>query len=174
MKTERDDLVISYLTEFKAATTTTLSELFYPSLRIAQRRLKALCEDKQIKRTREHINTDYIYYIKKPKQLKHRVLLTNFHREAKKIVDIAHFETGVKYGGIIPDGFIAYSSKGKNYIAFIEIQISNWPLNLKKYKMFNYREYFPVMPLIIVISNKQMKGVLQIKEDLSNIREVLG
>ena len=177
MITDRDIEVINYLDRFKVASTTTISSLFYPSLRTAQKRLKTLVEDKAIKRTREYYNTDYIYYTKKPKQIRHKLLLTEFHRELSRIATIVHIDSEVDHGPVISDGFVAFRYRGKNLISLIEVQQGPWRGKMSSYKKFmlsgNFKQFYPVFPLIFAISDKKVEceglKIIQVKEDLSKL-----
>lgn len=182
MITKRDKKVIDFLEQFKIANTSTIHELFYPSLRVAQNRLKTLTDHKAIKRTRNHINMEYLYYIKKPRQIKHRLLLTDFHRELNKMVKIIDFQNEFIIEHLRADGFVAYKYNNKGYIAFIEVEISNKSLDINKYKKLfkegKYKLYFPVFPKLIVITNKKISEikefeVIQIKEDFSNFQAAM-
>lgn len=175
----QDRNVINYLEKYKVATTDTLSTLFFSNLLAGQRRLKKLSEDyKVINRNRDHISQQYYYYINRPKQLYHRLLLTNFHREiVKKGFKVVSLENEFSYfEKIRPDAFLAYEHQSRKYISFIETERSNRP-NIEKYELF-YKSYewqnlFPVFPTIIWITSKQVPAtklpIVHIKEDLSNI-----
>lgn len=178
MITKRDAQVLEFIDKFKVATTDTIAELFYPSLQVAQRRLRELSK-KELKRERYYFNTQYIYYKKKTTQLRHNITLTNFYRELSKIAKIEEFtkhDNTIK--GIEPDAFIAYRCNGNNYIAFIEVEISKKGLDLDKYKRLylsgEYEKYFPAFPKIIVISNTRIKkdynfDIVRIDTELKNI-----
>ncbi|WP_427340768.1 hypothetical protein [Caloranaerobacter sp. DY30410] len=180
MITKRDREVINFIKKFKVATTSTIAELFYPSLRVAQRRLMTLVSHRELKRERYYINQEYMYYIKKPKQLRHRLLLTDFYREIHKLgFEIEYFDNEVIIDDIRPDGLLAYRYQNKAYIAFVEVEISNKGLNISKYKKLlktgKYKKYFPVFPIIIAITDhkipiQQDLVIIQVKEDLSNIK----
>lgn len=180
MITSRDIQVVEFLDRFKIAKTSTIAALFYPSLLVAQKRLKVMYEDKQAKRARDNITSEYFYYINKPKQLRHSLLLTDFYREFNKVVEIVDFKNEVTIDKLRADGLVAYKKNGKGYIAFVEVQISNTPLDLKKYQVLlkseEYKRYFPVFPKIIAVTNKNIPGseldIIQIREDLSNIRGI--
>jgi len=183
MITERDSEVIKFIEQFKTAHTSTIAELFYPSLQVAQRRLKILHRDKVIKRERYYVSDEYFYYIKKPKQIRHKLILTDFYREIKMIgLDIQFFQNEMNLGDIIPDGILAFKYKDKNYIACVEVEISNKGFDISKYKRFfkseEYKKYFPVFPLIIAITNQSIHDVqefkvIKIKENLSDIENIL-
>lgn len=179
--TDRDRKVIDFLNTFKVATTDTIQELFYPSLRVAQKRLKLMYENKLLKRTRDNFTSQYCYYIKKPKQMRHCLLLTDFYREMNRLTDIELFEKEITIDNIRPDGLIAYKYKKKGFIACIEVQISNEPLDVEKYeKLFKsgkYKKYFPVFPLVYAITDRKILytelKIIRVNEDMSNLKEIL-
>lgn len=171
--------VIKFIEQFKISRTSTIQELFYPSLRVAQRRLKEMVECGYLKRDQGAINQEYIYYLRKPKQLLHTLLLTDFYREIHKLnLQVEYFDNEVTIEDIRADGLLAYRYKNKAYISFVEVEISNKGLDIGKYKKLfysgKYKAYFPVFPMIIAITNQRIEKmeefkVIQIKEDLSNI-----
>ncbi len=178
MITSRDKKVVEFIERFKIANTSTIHELFYPSLRVTQNRLKVLVDHGEVKRSRSHINMEYLYYIKKPRQLKHSLLLTDFYRELNKIVNVVDFKNELAIEHLRCDGFVAYKVNERGYIAFIEVEISNKGLDIGKYKKLLdtglYKAYFPTFPKLIAITNKSILDIkefeiIQIKEDLSNI-----
>lgn len=179
--TDKDKEVLQFLEKFKVATTDTISELFYHNLKWTQRRLKKLYDNKYLKRERDHFTSQYMYYIRKPKQLRHDLLLTDFYREMNRLTDIELFEKEFTIDNVRPDGLIAYRYKGKSYIACIEVQIANIALDVEKYeKLFKsgkYKKYFPVFPLVYAITDRKIPAtkieVIRVNEDMSNLREVL-
>lgn len=179
--TERDKKVLNFIEKFNVATTDTIQELFYPSIRVAQHRLKLMYDNKLLKRERDHFTSQYMYYIRKPKQLRHDLLLTDFYREMNRLTDIELFEKEFTIDNVRPDGLIAYRYKGKSYIACIEVQIANIALDVEKYeKLFKsgkYKKYFPVFPLVYAITNKKIPytelKIIRVNEDMSNLKEVL-
>lgn len=179
--TERDKNVLDFIGKFKIATTGTIQEIFYPSLFVAQRRLKKMYDHQLLNRDRSYVSSQYMYYINKPRQVRHSLILSNSYKELNKLVDIKYFEREFTLNNVRSDGFVAYRYNNKNYIACIEVQISNLPLDVKKYERLyysnKYKELFPVFPLIIAITNKNIPEtkleIIQIKEDLSNLKEAL-
>lgn len=178
--TERDKKVIAFIEDFKIATTKTINELFYPSLRVAQHRLKLLSENKLLKRDKDHYTRQYYYYIRKPQQIRHSILLTNFYREVNKLAVIKHFENEfTHFDGIRPDGFMALEfPDGRKEIYFVETEISNKP-DVEKYeelfKSNKWKEVFPKFPKIIFVTDKKVKeselfSVIKISEDLKDIK----
>ncbi|WP_193774795.1 hypothetical protein [Vallitalea guaymasensis] len=175
--------MIEFIEEFRVANTSTICELFYPSLRVAQIRLKKMTELQELKRHRYYYTNEYIYYKKRNNQLRHDLILTNFYRELNRISKVIRFDKEFdKIKGIRPDGFIVYSVNGLNYIAFVEVEISKKGLDLEKYKRLylgcEYKEHLPVFPLIIIITNNKIKekipfGIISLKTDLSDIAKII-
>lgn len=186
MLTTRDLKIIEFLEDFKIARTSTIAELFCKddaeksALRVAQRRLSEIYDYQEIKRVRDNITSEYLYYIHKPKQLKHRLMLTDFYREFSKLVKILDFKNEVAIENLRSDGLVVYKYQNKTYVAFVEVQIANKPLDIKKYLMLlragKYEKYFPVFPKLIAITNKKIEknelDIIQIRENFSNLGEV--
>lgn len=179
MITKRDKRVLEYLFDYKCARTSTIA-MFYPNIKIARNRLKILFDSHEIGRARDSINAEYIYYLNKPKQLRHAVLLTDFLREFSRIATIETCKTEVSIGNVRSDALIGYTRKGVRNIAFIEVQISNSALDIQKYEKLYYskeweKKKFPQFPVIIAITDKKIPDtklkVIRINEDLSNLKE---
>lgn len=188
MFSQRDQNIKDFLVKFKVAKTSTIAELFFPSIRMAQYRLKTLCKDyKEINRYREHISDEYVYYVgKKPKHPKHPLLLTDFYRELHKIATIKpdYFIPEYRIEHLIADGLVGYNYQGENYFACIEVQTRNEEVDLDKYKKLytskRYLKYFPTFPQIIVITDPPIRAktdfpVIQLKTkiDISKLVEYL-
>lgn len=180
--TPRDDEVIMFLRQFGAATTSTLNTLFFGNLRYTQRRLKKLYQHKLISRDRD-IVSEYYYYLQKPKQLRHQLVLTGFYREVCGVVKVDRFLGATTLGSIRPDGIMAYRVGKSQYVACIEVETSNNGFNANKYlKWKETKEYtkygFSAFPLVVVISSrsvptqKQFK-VIHIKPHFRDIRKLL-
>lgn len=182
MITKRDGKVLDFVEEFKVASTSTINELFYKNIRVAQRRLKLMVETKDLKRERYHFTDEYVYYYKKTTQQRHDLLLTDFYRELNKIVNIVSFKKEfTKIEGIRPDGVVVYQYRNKNYVAFVEVEISNKGFDTEKYKEMyrnkNYKGILPTFPLIIAITNQKIEKtpfeIIKIDTDLTNLKEVI-
>jgi len=154
MITRRDQDVIKILDRFKAAKTSTICELFYGSYRVCTRRLSKLTQEGVIKRERDGWSSEYIYYIKRPKQMRHSILLTDFYRELHKIADIKKFIPEPVFSNIRPDAVVGFVL-GRSRLALVEVEISNKGFDRKKYDAFDWTKYFPVEPELIVISDRK-------------------
>ncbi|MBB6214942.1 hypothetical protein HNQ80_001027 [Anaerosolibacter carboniphilus] len=183
MITSRDLSVIDAIEKYKIMRTSTIAKLYFPSLLMAQKRLKTMVENKEVKRMRDLTTKEYCYYIRKPKQWRHSLLTTDFYAAASELIDIVSFQSEVTIEHLRCDGLIAYRHRGKGYVAFLEVQISNTPLDVEKYKKLlysgAYKQYFGgVFPRIIAVTNRNIPQIndltiIQVKEDLSNIEDIL-
>ncbi|MTI65137.1 MAG: hypothetical protein FH753_00855 [Firmicutes bacterium] len=186
MITTRDQEVIKFIEKFKVAKTSTLTELFYPSTRVAQRRLAKIVEHRLLNRSRAYVSTEYMYYInRKPKQLRHKLILSNFYGELSKMFSLIGFNVEQTFSDLRADGFAGFKlnkDDDTSFLAFIEVEISNNKFNTEKYKKFLYTQEYKTcgldtFPQIIAITNKKIDEcedleIIQIKEDLSDV-EVL-
>lgn len=179
--TERDLKIKEFLKSVVVADTETLHHIFFKnaSLRTCQARLKLLVDNKFIKVFREDIFSQNIYCLKKPSSYKHKIvfsrLLGKLHKDG---VTILKYVTPLKISNIIADGFIAINVNGENKLYFIEVELTKY-FNTKKYVDLyysrGYKEKFPLMPDILVISDKKVNKdkVLKItkcKLDLSDLK----
>ena len=163
MMTKRDSEVLDFLREYKVATTSILQYFFYPSLDVARRRLYILYKDKQVKRARDNINNEYIYFVKKPIQLKHSLEIINTFKELDKKYDIKYFKIEKSIGSIRPDAIFGYIENGKQKIGMLEIELSNKGLNLTKYdKFIKYEAEENSLHKFILFAN--IKGTITTKE----------
>lgn len=183
----QDQEIIDYITKYGAALTSTIYEIFdYNTSRSCQRRLKKLVEYyKELKRDRDIMTNEYCFYIKKTTQFKHKLLLTNFHREMYKRYEIIFFDNEIIMDHLRADGMIVFKNKktGHIYAALVEVQISNTKLDVDKYKKFYeeqlYKKHFGDndFPMIIAITNQKIPKVdefeiSKINVDMSNIDDL--
>lgn len=178
MYTERDQAILDYLDEFKVATTSTLVTLFFSNYRYGAKRLALLAKRGDVTRARcLGDNYDYVYYVgRRPKQLLHRLYLTEFHRELSKIARVVKIIPEYVCGNVRADGFVAYELQGERYIAFVEVQTRNFPLDTGKYRQLllsgEWKRHFPVFPMVIAITDQKIKApadykLVHIKTDLN-------
>lgn len=181
---DRDNKIIEFLRDFKCATTSTISDLFFNgSIRPTQRRMKFLTEHGYIRAYQENVITEKIYYIKrKPIQLKHSLILSSLIAELKKHdVEILKYKVSYKLDHVIADCFLAIRYNNKNYIYFIEIENTK-KFDLKKYEDLyfsrSWKNVFPLFPNILVVSNRVVNknnklSITNIKLDFSNINDLI-
>lgn len=159
MITRRDQGVIDFLGKFKAAKTSTLCQLFYGSYRVCTRRLSLLSQEGVVKRQRDGWSAEYIYFTKRPKQLRHSLLLTDFYRELHKIANIKRFIPEPALGEIRPDAVVGFELNGQR-LALVEVMIGNND-DCKKYETWSWQSHFPVEPELIVISDRKVQARLK-------------
>lgn len=169
--TERDIKILEFLKEVNIADTKTLSILFFNgSLRRCNQRLKILKDHKKIKCFRENVLSPNIYYVgRKPANWKHKIVFSQLLGVLQlNNIKILKYRTPFICGNIIADGFIAINVDGINRIYFVEVERTK-KLNTDKYIDLYYsrkwKEFFPVMPSILCISDKKVRdsSVLDIR-----------
>ena len=180
--TDRDKEIIQFLKDFKVATTTTISDLYFnSSLRPCQRRLKYLYEHGYIKSYQENVISEKIHYVKrKPINLKHALILSQFIAQLKiNNIEILKYKVPYKISNVIADAFIAIRINSQNYIYFVEVENTK-KFDLNKYEKLYYSRYwkemFPIFPGIIVITDKKVDinrkfEIIEIKLNLSDIKD---
>jgi len=160
--------------------------MFYSGLKqgeqICRKRMKKLYDDKLIKRERNHLNAEYVYYVNKNNQFKHSLILTEFYVQMHQLAEIDKFEVEQPYGHIRPDGMCICGYRGFTHYFFIEVHISNNKFNQDKYISYygsrEWKTYFDVFPKIITISDKQVKinptnlKFIQISQNCENINKI--
>ena len=156
--TERDNQIIDFLTQYKCATTSTISNLFFNvSRRPTTRRLKHLKEHGFIKSSQEFVSIEQVHYInKKPTQLKHSCICSEFVSKMKIENNVLKDKSEFKIGNIRSDLLIITDTPK---IYFVEV-CNTKPFDLNKYlklkKSMEWKKVFPVFPDIIVISDKKV------------------
>lgn len=162
--TERDKNIIEFLQTYKCATTSTLANIFFNgSKRTTTRRLKLLREHGLINSAQEFVCLEQIHYInKKPKQIKHTVIETNFISKLyENNIEILKLKKEFKIGNVRSDLLLVCKIDKKALIYFIEV-CNTKPFDINKYLKLkesrHWKEYFPVFPSIIVITDKQFKN----------------
>lgn len=157
--TERDNKIIEFLNQYKCATTSTISDLFFNgSRRPTTRRLKHLKEHGFIKSSQEYISTEKVHYInKKPTQLKHSCICSQFACMMKLNDNIIKEKIEFKIGNVRAD-LLLINDKPEIYL----IEVCNTkPFDVNKYiklkRSLVWKDVFPVFPTIVVISDKSVK-----------------
>jgi hypothetical protein len=159
MMTTRDIDIVEFLDEYKVARTSTLAEIFFPSIHSCYNRLSVLSENRLLHRSRDFITNEFIYHKKKlPKQLTHSLLVSDFYRELHKRCKVISFKIEVTMDNMRPDAVFGYSIGDKNYFGILEVEISHKGFNYGKYERFYsseaYKTYLPVMPVIFVVGDR--------------------
>lgn len=157
MITTRDLKIVDFLTDYKIANTSTLAELFFPSRVACYKRLQVLSTQHVVKRVRDSVTSEYLYYKKLPRQWKHSLLVTNFYRELHNKTEIINFKIEPVMGDIRPDAVFGYKYHGRTFAGLLEVEISHKGFNYAKYERFYssdaYKNFLPVMPTIFVVGD---------------------
>lgn len=162
--TERDKKIKKFLEDVQIADTKTLSILFFSntSLRNCQKRLKQLVEIKYIKCYRENVLSQNIYYSKyKPKNIKHKIIFSQLLGRLKEEgIEILKYRCPFPIGDVIADGLIVIKKNNIVKVYFVEVERTK-KLNTTKYEGLYYsrkwKEIFPIMPSILVITDKKIE-----------------
>ena len=178
--TERDKMIKEFLKEVSVADTRTISILFFngTTMRNAQKRLKQLVDIKYIKSYRENVISQNVYFIRKPKNIPHKIKFSQLLAEIKQQnIELLKYKCPFKIGNAIADGLIVIKDRGKVKIYFVEAERTK-KLNIDKYMDLYYsrayKEKFPVMPRILVISDKKCptNDVLEIRNCKWNLEDL--
>lgn len=180
--TDRDKEIKEFLKEVSVADTRTISLLFFngTGIRNCQKRLKQLVDAKYIKCYRENVISQNVYFIRKPKNIPHKIKFSQLLAEIKQQnIELLKYKCPFSIGDVIADGLIVIKDRGKVKLYFVEAERTK-KLDVSKYENLYYsrawKEVFPVMPSILCISDKRIDvdhNVLNIRSckwDLSNLK----
>ena len=167
---DRDMKVINFVKEFKAVSASTIARLYFPSLATAERRLRKLVDNKKLYRSRDNILSEYIYYTKKPTNIKHCLKIAEVYSLLTTNNDIQlikykrEYEIKYRNKSLRADLMAVIKSNGKLLPVLIEIDLTK-AYNNKYTEYINskhYQQLFPIVPKIIVISNRTPKTTIDI------------
>lgn len=162
---ERDKAILDFIERFKAATTSQIAREFFHSNSqaeaLARRRLKKLCDEKLLKRERNNINAEYVYYTKKSAQMAHQLILVDFYLQIKRYGQLIEFTPEKVMGDIRSDAVCKIVRGNLLHLFCVEVELSNNNFNQQKYETFystrEYKKWFEVFPKIIIICDKNIK-----------------
>ena len=145
-------------------TSSQIAKLFYKTANeksskiIANRRLAVLVEKHQLKRVRQYVSQEFIYYSKKlPAKLEHKKMMVDFLCELKGLgiqIDLDSVETEVRTWQkdylIRPDMMLIITdTKGEKYHMIIECDFSKKFTNDKYSKFIDRRLTDPIITNVI-------------------------
>ena len=183
--TKRDQEIIKFLSDYKCANTSTIANIFFNgSKRSCTRRLKNLREHGFINSSQEFVCLEMVHYIgRRPTQIKHSTIVSNFIGELyKNNIEVLKSKVEFKIDNVRSDLLLVCKVDGKTKIFFIEV-CNTKKFDLNKYvKLKNnnkWKEYFPIFPSIIVISNKPIDtnkdlNIITMDLDLNNFNNIKG
>ena len=180
--TDRDKEIKEFLKEVSVADTRTISSLFFngTGIRNCQKRLKQLVDAKYIKCYRENVISQNVYFIRKPKNIPHKIKFSQLLAEIKQQnIELLKYKCPFSIGDVIADGLIVIKDRGKVKVYFVEAERTK-KLDVSKYENLYYsrawKEVFPVMPRILCITDKKINtehktlNIRTCKWDLSNLK----
>lgn len=177
MLTERNQRVLDFIDKFNCATSSQILRLFYPSQTIANRNLTKMFKSKEIKRERNNINLQYMYYARKNNQFTHSLILTEFYcRLIEEGFEIDEFLPEYAIGNVRADAYIKCGYGDYTHYFFVEVHRSNNPFDWQKY--LGIVNQYRVFPKIVVITDKQLNipptnlKFIQIKTDCKDINAI--
>lgn len=146
MITKRDEQALSFICNLQVATTSQINEHAYQNMRVCQRRLSSMTSSGVIFRTKNLYSKEYLYSCSKninPKQLKHKLIRTQFYLDLCKLADVTQFLVEPKLGNLRPDAIVACKDKKthKGLFFALEVEISNNRINTIKYDTFLDKHY---------------------------------
>lgn len=155
-KNRRTQEIIDTIEKYGCADADQIARLFYPykyGIINCRRKLAALVEEGTLKRKRNGWNGKYVYWIgKEPAQIIHALLVLECYISAKQKYGTVDCQlTGLDLP-IRPDAFIK-PKNGKQ--KFVEVHLSNNPLNLEKYLPVA-RRWSGAFPDVLVVTNKKV------------------
>ena len=159
MLTDRDKKALEFISN-NPCRSDVVARLFYPSYRVAMRRLNAMYDNGYCRRYRETPNNKYFYYVgKRPKHLEH------FDLTARSILwmqskgyDVLSFKREIKLDRVKPDAIAGIKKGDKTGILMIEIERFNNTLKKKielYEKVLKEQKYFSSFK-ILYVCNKQV------------------
>ena len=182
MITERDRKIVEFVTEFKAVYSWHVEQVFFrrhkEGQRQANRTLRKLWQAGEIKRTKDLYTDRNIYYVGNRHQLRHKLLITSVYARMTSF-ELVEFIREYMVGTCQADAFARFRHGGREYLYFVEIQISHEPVDIGKYEKILTARLWPerVFPRVLVVSDRRQEvkspvRIVQVKTDFSNWEEV--
>lgn len=169
--TDRDMKVINFIKEFKMASTSTIARLFFPSKATAEKRLRKLVDNRKLFRTRETILDEYVYYIKRPTNIKHCLMIAEVYSKLMTDSNIQVIKCKREYeikfrAKTLRTDLMAVIRTKDNKLIPILIEIDLTKAYKDKYTEYitskYYQQKFPTIPVIVVVSNRTPKSAIEV------------
>jgi hypothetical protein len=133
--TARDRRLLRFIDDFGVATTDQIKRYFFPSVSYQRccQRLTELYRSGQLKRKRNFIQQQYLYYTARlPKQINHHLKRTESYIVLQSGLQLVRFDLEYAMKGLRADAYFEVWD-GDTYGVFLEIQTDKQP-NIEKYK----------------------------------------
>lgn len=166
MLTKRDLEVLDFIKN-NPCRSDILERLFYPSYRVAMKRLSVMVKDGYCKRYRGNPNEKYFYYVgRRPKQIDHMDMAARtilwIQDKGYKVIK---FKREVKLDGVRPDAVVGIEKDGEYGILMVEIERFNNTLNKKisiYENVYRERKYFNAFKILYVCNKKIRSNVINV------------
>lgn len=164
--TDRDLKVIEFVA-MNPCSVDVIERLFYPSYRVATRRLNKIVEYGYLKRYRESPNEKYFYYTGKlPKQREHLNISIKTILYAQSLgYEVVEFRREVKLDNIRPDAIIGLKKNDKSGVLLVEVERFNNSLKkkIKKYEeIYKNKKYFSKFKILYISRYKVYSEIIDI------------
>lgn len=166
--TERDEAVQDFITKFHAVKTTQIAaECFEGNDYVCRRRMKILTDFRKVKRCRDNVIQEYVFYSHKLTQkFTHYMKIADFYLELKSQPgEIVEFEVEKKIANVIPDAVVLFRRfvGDSRYMIpmFVEVHRCQNPFDQEKYERLYesgaWRELgYKTFPRIVIATNKHI------------------
>ena len=186
--TDRDMEVLQFIKDYKCADTETIQTLFFKSQATCEKRMRKLVEARKLNRYRQDILHSYVYYKgQRPTNIKHSLAISKVYSLLSNCYQVvkAKREYEFKYLNMTQRGDLLVVIKVKDKLIPLIIEIELCKTYKYKYDEFihnkYYQKYFPIAPVIIVVSNNSPKyttgQVIQVKlnemDKLENLKSLI-
>lgn len=162
--TERELLILDYLSKVRISTTKQIQEIFFKELHhsVSYRVLQGLIDSNLIKRKyyRTNNKNTHVYFLDKApgkRNLDHDLLITGFYVELiKNGYEIIAYEKNPMLAGIIPDAEIWFRKNNKTFSLFLEVQLSTGHDCIKKYYNLSNKVKRQLPATLYIVSDKKI------------------
>lgn len=162
MLQSRDRKLIRFLDAFGCARTAHIKNLFFPNVSIQRcnQRLKYLYDKDAIDRDRTYASQDYLYFLKKPREIEHMLQRVEAYTQLSKITVLNEFIPEYALDGLRADAYFETWHNGIITPYFLEVQrSSNFRQNKYEavYHSGAWSELWDDFPAVIVLSDKSVR-----------------
>lgn len=186
MITERDQIALDFLKQFKVATVHQLNEVAYHNLKVAYKRLNILHKDKLIYKTSNPVNQGILfsfYRVRSTRQLQHKLLRNDFYIKLLQLTTIHTLYVEAIFGSIQPDLTVICTYKNNDYFFTLEVETTSnhSAIDYDKYNRFfgrEWRNHFNATPTVVYMTDKKVNAskiqytYKPVMTDLNNIIDI--
>lgn len=205
--TETDIDIANWIRKIKAVKTEHIMKYWYRHYKSdnsrkvqVSKRINSVMNYGKLKRDRDHINMQYIYYTCQKRHIEHQLILANFIVKLSQVkgrmLEDRHWQMDYCIGDIIADiGLVYQGSDGMWHMMFVECHHKSNAFDYMKYeKLYTngkyekfYKDFFGKIPKgelpfpkVVIISDRKIEignsdiKYIQIDSECRGIRKVFG